>query len=183
MSERGDARRIYEAAQRSGWDSYRRLTVIFNANGQRITYSEGAIDAARDGDVARLVDCLRGRKPLTDDDRFVLAAYFATKAPRRRWPKGLGDALLTKTDADYDILADFVEKIGRGRGRQRNEPVHAATRLAEVLMTIGLIKDEAIKHACEIVSEEIGALIGDRQVRDLLDRPRAGGTHPEHRLK
>lgn len=171
MSAAGHARRIYEAAQRSGWDAYR--TITFKQDSERITkMSSGAIAAARAGDVTRLVDCLRGRKPLTDGDRLSLAAYIATKAPPRRWLEGLGDALLTKTDADYDILADFIEKIGRGRGRQRNGPVHTATRLAAVLMSVGLIKDAAIKRACEMVSEEAGTPIGDEQVRDLLDRPK-----------
>lgn len=172
MSERGDARRIYEAAQRSGWDSYRRLTVKINANGQRIKYSEGAIAAARYGEVARLVDCLRGRKPLTDADRVSLAVFMTTKLRRRYLPKQLGDALLTKSDADYDTLADFVEQTGRRRGRQRSKPVHDATLLTEALMSLGLIKAAAIKRACEIVGEEAGTSIGDEQVRDLLDRPK-----------
>jgi hypothetical protein len=39
-------------------------------------------------------------------------------------------------------------------------------------MSVGLIKDAAIKRACEMVSEEAGTPIGDEQVRDLLDRPK-----------
>ena len=61
MSAAGHARRIYEAAQRSGWDAYR--TITFKQDSERITkMTSGAIAAARAGDVTRLVDCLRGRK-------------------------------------------------------------------------------------------------------------------------
>ena len=155
MKASGEARRIYEAALRSGWDTYR-----------------GAIEAACAGDARGIVDCLRGRKPLTADDRFSLADYIATRVIHRRWPKGLGDALLTKTEADYDTIADFVEKIVRRRGRKRNEPVHDATRLAEVLMSVGLCRDAAIKRACEIVSEETDTPVSDEKVRHLLDRPK-----------
>src|SRR5437588_12193670 len=58
----GNARRTYEAQLRSGWDSYC-----------------GAIEAARGGNIARLVDCLRARKALADSDRDRLAAFVAIK--------------------------------------------------------------------------------------------------------
>jgi hypothetical protein len=173
VSALGDARRRYDAELRSAWDSYHHITVKL-ISWRIVKTSDGAIATARrTGDVARLVDCLRARKPLANDDCLKLADFIATKRPRRRWPKRIGKALSDRTDADYDVLADFVEKAGRGRGRQRNEPVHDATRLAEVLMSVGLIKDVAIKRACEIVGREAGKPIGDAQVRDLLDRPKA----------
>ena len=85
-----DARQVYDAALRSAWDSYRRISVelVGQPVGQRITKaSRGAIAAARADDVSRLVDCLRGRKPLTEPDAKSLAAFIETetKVPRRRY--------------------------------------------------------------------------------------------------
>jgi hypothetical protein len=174
MNASGEARRVYEAALRSDWDSYLHYRVLCPNSPRRKVINSGAIAAAYAGDVSRLVDCLRARKPLTPDDRRALSVYIATKAPWR-WPKGLADALRNQTDSDFDVLADFVADKGRRRGRQRNEPVHDAARLAEVLMsleagrTTAAVRGAFIKYACEIVSKETGAHITEEQVRDLLD--------------
>ena len=160
MSELGKARRVYEAGLRSGWDSY-----------------PGAIEAARRGDVSRLVDCLRACKPLTDCVSFV--DFIATKLPWRspEW-KWLAAALHSQSEADYDALADFVGKIGRRRGRQHNAPAHSAARLAEVLLgLIGTristaVRKVVIEYARNVVSREAGAPVSARQVCDLLDQRR-----------
>lgn len=166
MSKLGEARRVYEAALRSAWDEYRHITV--KRAGERIVKtSDGAIAAARAGNVTRLVDCLRGRKPLTNDDCIALTAFIAARLPRRRWPKRLSDALRDRTDDDYGVLADFVEKIGRRRGRQRNELVHDTARLAEVLVSTGLAKGDAIELACKIVSKETDKIDDEEKTHDL----------------
>ena len=117
----GNARRAYEARLRSGWESHR-----------------GAIEAARGGNVARLVDCLRARKALADGDDDRLAAFIATKLRRRRWPpEGRARAgSAAPTEGDFDLLADFVETIGRRPGGVRDQPLHRASRLAEVLLSL-----------------------------------------------
>jgi len=158
----GDARRAYEAGLRSGWDSYC-----------------GAIEAARGGNVARLVDCLRARKALADGDR--LAAFIATKLRRRRWPpevvRALGSA--APTEGDFDLLADFVETIGRRPGGVRDQPLHRASRLAEVLLSLlgrrvpDAMRTATIKYACETEGDDAGLAIEPERVRDLLKRPRA----------
>jgi hypothetical protein len=109
----GDARRAYEARLRSGWDSYC-----------------GAIEAARGGNVARLVDCLRARKAVADGDRDRLAAFVATKVRRRRWPPELVRALGrgAPTEGDFDLLADLVEVIGRRPGGVRATSPYTAPR-------------------------------------------------------
>jgi hypothetical protein len=160
----GDARRVYEAELRSGWDNYR-----------------GAIAAARAGDVSRLVDCLRGRKPLTDGDYELLAAYIARKVRRRRWPAELVCALsgAPTDDADFDLLAELVESAGRAPGGMLDEPVHRAARLAEVLMSLvsgripAAMRTAMIELACEIESDDADVAINPEQVRDLLNRPKA----------
>jgi hypothetical protein len=172
VSAAGDARRVYEAALRSGWDAYRRVTVT--RVGERvINENSAAIEAARAGNVTRLVDCLRGHKLLTEEDRIAFVAFVETKVPWR-WPRWrwLADALCNQTDEDFDELADLVEKTGRRPGRPRNEPVHAATRLAEVLMSVGLCREVAVERACEIVSEEAGEPVSSEKVCDLLDHPK-----------
>ena len=79
----------------------------------------------------RLVDCLRGHKPLADGDRDRLATFFATKIRRRCWPRWLVDALSRAPAADdYDLLADLVAEVGRKRGRVFDAPAHRAARLA-----------------------------------------------------
>ena len=174
LTELGKAYRIRDAAVRSGWDTYR-----------------GAIEAAHAGDVDRLVDCLCGRKPLTDEDLHLLAGYLATKTSWQ-WPQWLADALRSRTDDDYGRLADFVEETGRRRGRRRNEPVHAAARLVKTLHGIRRdvvfdmmcsfegasgarkiqykLQDAEIEYACDIVGRETGAHGRPEQVRDLLNR-------------
>ena len=160
----GDARRAYEAGLRSGWDSYC-----------------GAIKAARGGNVARLVDCLRARKALADGDGDRLAAFIATKLRRRRWPpevvRALGSA--APTEGDFDLLADFVETIGRRPGGVRDQPLHRAARLAEVLLSpLGrrvpdAMRTAMIEYACETEGDDAGLAIEPERVRDLLNRPRA----------
>jgi hypothetical protein len=160
----GDARRAYEAGLRSGWDSYC-----------------GAIEAARGGNVARLVDCLRARKALADGDGDRLAAFIATKLRRRRWPpevvRALGSA--APTESDFDLLADFVETIGRRPGGVRDQPLHRASRLAEVLLSLlgrrvpDAMRTATIKYACETEGDDAGLAIEPERVRDLLNRPRA----------
>jgi hypothetical protein len=71
VSAAGHARRIYEAAQRSGWDAYR--TITFKQDSERITkMSSGAIAAARAGDVTRLDPMIAGPEggPSSDMQRF-----------------------------------------------------------------------------------------------------------------
>jgi hypothetical protein len=159
----GDARRIEEARLRSGWDSYC-----------------GAIEAARGGNVARLVDCLRARKAFADSDRDRLAAFLATKVRRRRWPPELVRALGREapSEGDFDLLADFVEAIARRPGGVRDQPVHRAARLAEVLMSLrgrrvpDAIRTAVIAYACNVEADDAGVAIEPERVRDLLNRPR-----------
>jgi hypothetical protein len=160
----GHARRTYEARLRSEWDSYR-----------------DAIETARDGNVARLVDCLRAGKPLADGDRDRLAAFVATKVRRRRWPPELVRALggRTPSEGDFDLLADLVEVIGRCPGGVRNQPVHRAARLAEVLLSLrgrrvpNAMRTALIAYACDIEGDDTAVAIEPERVRDLLNRPRA----------
>jgi len=163
LKELGDARRVYEARLRSGWDSY-----------------NGAIEAAHGGDVSRLVDCLRGRKALADSDRKLLASYVARKLRRRFWPSWLAQALGgAPTEKDFARLADEVEKVGRKPGGVLDEKVHRAARLAEVLMSLvsGRVPDAVrtvvIERGCEIEGDEAGVAIDPERVRDLLNRPKA----------
>jgi hypothetical protein len=151
-----EARR-YDAALRSGWDTYR-----------------GAVEAARAGDASRLVDCLRGCKPLSSGDRDRLTAYITAKVRRRRWPDWLAKVLSIEspTDADYGHLANFVELELRGRyqGRPHNEAVHRAARLAEVILSLAppTLRDRIIDYVCKIEPQA-----KRERVRDLLDRPEA----------
>ena len=179
--EVGDAQRVYEAQQRSGWDAYFTVRAVLSGppDARRlILVRDGAIEAARAGDVRRLVDCLRGRKPLTDDDRNRLADYIATRARRRYWPPELVCAL-SKLPTDYDWLADFVEDVGRRRGGVLDAPVHRAARLAEVFISLvrgrvpAPVRTAMIARACEIEGDETGIVIDPECVRDLLNRPQA----------
>jgi hypothetical protein len=174
----GDARRVYEAQQRSGWDTY--YTVRTGPPDARLV-QDGAIEAARAGDVRRLVDCLRGRKPLTDDDRNRLVDYIATRARRRYWPPELVCALskLPTEEKDYDWLADFVGAVGRRRGGVLDAPVHRAARLAEVFTSLvrgrvpAPVRTAMIERACEIEGDEAGIVIDPERVHDLLKHPKA----------
>jgi hypothetical protein len=160
----GDARRTYEARLRSGWDSYC-----------------GAIEAARGGNAARLVDCLRARKALADSDRGRLKRYVAMKMRRRLWPPELVRALGrgTPSEGDFDLLADLIEVIGRRPGGVRDQPVHRAARLAEVLLSLrgrrvpDAMRTVLIAYACDIEGDDAGLAIEPERVRDLLNRPRA----------
>ena len=160
----GDARRVYEAELRSGWDTY-----------------YGALEAARTaGDTSRLVDCLRGRKPVTDGDCDLLAAFIATRARRRYWPGWLADVLRGKlpTEDDYGRLAKFVELELRGRrqGRRYNEANHRAARLVETILSLvpeegeqemrDRLRGKLIDYVCGIEPKA-----NPQGVQNLLDRP------------
>jgi hypothetical protein len=116
----GKVRRVvYEAALRSGWDTY-----------------GGAIEAAHAGEATRLVDCLRGRKPLAADDRDRLTDFVSKKLRRRLWPDLLANLLgRPPVGLDYDHLADLVEQLGRGRGRVHDDLVHQTARLVDVILS------------------------------------------------
>jgi hypothetical protein len=91
-------------------------------------------------DVSRLVDCLRGRKPLTADDCDRLRRYFLIKLRRRFWPDWLAYALCYDDykrpfDLDYDRLADLVKKIGRRRGGVYDELIHRTARLVDAILS------------------------------------------------
>jgi hypothetical protein len=160
---RAQARRTYEAWLRSGWDSYC-----------------GTIGAARGGNSARLIDCLRGRKALADGDHDPLAAFVATRVRRRRWPPELVCALGRggPSEDDFDLLADLIEVIARRPGGVRDELVHRAARLAEILLSLlgrrvpDAIRTAMIAYACKIEGDDTGMSIEPERVRDLLNRPR-----------
>jgi hypothetical protein len=174
----GDARRTYEARLRSGWDSYRgAIEAASHGNVARLV----EIETAPHGDVARLVDCLRARKAPADGDRQDLADFIAEKMRRRLWPPELVRAVGTvaPSEDDFDLLADLVEVIGRRRGGVRDQPVHRAARLAEVLLSLwgrrvpDLIRTAVIAYACQVEGDDAGVAIEPERVRDLLNRPRA----------
>jgi hypothetical protein len=99
-----------EADLVSAWDNY-----------------AAAIDAAKGGDQTRLVNLLRGHRPL-EADRTMLADYIAT------FPGGQG--LLRAPplgEQDFDLLAHFIVAMNRGQGRYRDEDVRAVARTAEAL--------------------------------------------------
>ena len=83
------------------------------------------------------------------------------------------------TEGDFDLLADLVETIGRRPGGVRDQPLHRASRLAEVLLSLygrrvpDAIRTAAIKCACETEGDDAGLAIEPERVRDLLNRPRA----------
>jgi hypothetical protein len=118
-----DAIRRSEADLASAWDNY-----------------AGAIDAAKGGDQTRLVNLLRGHRPLEDADRTMLADYIAT------FPGGQG--LLRAPplgEQDFDFLAHFIVAVNRGRGRCRDEDVRAVARTAEALKPVARGVAEALK--------------------------------------
>jgi hypothetical protein len=137
----GFVRQIYEAELRSGWGSY-----------------QGAIAAAYAGVVGRLVDCLCGRKALTDGDRDRLAAYIATRVRRRRWPPKLLRALTRgPTASDFSRLADVVEASGRRPGGMLDEPAHRAAQLAKVIMSLWPGRAGAEKAAAERAGDTVAS--------------------------
>jgi hypothetical protein len=121
--EKRRAIRRSEADLVSAWDNY-----------------AAAIDAAKGGDQTRLLNLLRGHRPLEDADRTRLADYIAT------FPGGQG--LLRAPplgEQDFDILAHFIVAMNRGRGRYRDEDVRAVARTAEALKTLARGVAEALK--------------------------------------
>ena len=197
----GDARLISEAAARSGWDSYytgrvtiegttaafRPEDIIDCLEGRRplsdlrrlTIVEDGAIPAAAGGNVSRLVDCLRGRKPLLDDDCNRLADLIETRKRRRRWPDWLVNVLQYNrplTEADYDRLANFValELHGRRQGRPRDEAVHRAARVTEVILSLApAVTDKLRSTVVDYVCEDIEPRANPARVRNLLERPEA----------
>ena len=121
--EKRRAIRRSEADLASAWDNY-----------------AGAIDAAKGGDQTRLVNLLRGQRPLEDADRTMLADYIAT------FPGGQG--LLRApplAEQDFDLLAHFIVAMNRGRGRYRDEDVRAVARTAEALKPLARGVAETLK--------------------------------------
>ena len=120
--EKRRAIRRSEADLVSAWDNY-----------------AAAIDAAKGGDQTRLVNLLRGHRPL-EADRTMLADYIAT------FPGGQG--LLRAPplgEQDFDLLAHFIVAMNRGRGRYRDEDVRAVARTAEALKPLARGVAEALK--------------------------------------
>ena len=120
--EKRRAIRRSEADLVSAWDNY-----------------AAAIDAAKGGDQTRLVNLLRGHRPL-EADRTMLADYIAT------FPGGQG--LLRAPplgEQDFDLLAHFIVAMNRGRGRYRDEDVRAVARTAEALKPLARGVAETLK--------------------------------------
>lgn len=120
--EKRRAIRRSEADLVSAWDNY-----------------AAAIDAAKGGDQTRLVNLLRGHRPL-EADRTMLADYIAT------FPGGQG--LLRAPplgEQDFDLLAHFIVAMNRGRGRYRDEDVRAVARTAEALKPLARGVAQALK--------------------------------------
>ena len=120
--EKRRAIRCSEADLVSAWDNY-----------------AAAIDAAKGGDQTRLVNLLRGHRPL-EADRTMLADYIAT------FPGGQG--LLRAPplgEQDFDLLAHFIVAMNRGRGRYRDEDVRAVARTAEALKPLARGVAETLK--------------------------------------
>jgi hypothetical protein len=150
----GQERERYNARLRSGWDRY-----------------EDAIACAYKGHPDRLVDCLRGQKPLADGDLDRLLTFVKR---RRCWPPELEHALSRPPTADdYDLLADLVAEGGRKRGRVADAPAHRAARLARGLLSLFGPRTGVIDFACESEGDESGVEIDPERVRNLLDHPRA----------
>jgi hypothetical protein len=120
--EKRRAIRRSEADLVSAWDNY-----------------AAAIDAAKGGDQTRLVNLLRGHRPL-EADRTMLADYIAT------FPGG--QSLLRAPplgEQDFDVLAHFIVAMNRGRGRYRDEDVRAVARTAEALKPLARGVAERLK--------------------------------------
>ena len=114
--EKRRAIRRSEADLVSAWDNY-----------------AAAIDAAKGGHQTRLVNLLRGHRPLEDADRTMLADYIAT------FPGGPFGV------QDFDSLAHFIVAMNRGRGRCRDEDVRAVARTAEALKPLARGVAETLK--------------------------------------
>jgi hypothetical protein len=115
-----------------------------------------ALEDARAGKVARLLDLLRAHTTPSEADFDRLADY----------------------------VADYIEATAKLGHRQRDAVVHRAANLAEAILTIaprrnGRVSDEyrtrAIALACERVQLEFDSAADPddlaEQVRDLLRRP------------
>jgi hypothetical protein len=121
--EKRRAIRRYEADLVSAWDNY-----------------VAAIDAAKGGNQTRLVNLLRGHRPLEDVDHTMLAGHIAA------FPGGQG--LLRAPplgERDFDLVADFVLAMSQGRGRWRDEAVRAVARTADALIPLARGVAEALK--------------------------------------
>jgi hypothetical protein len=121
--EKRRAIRRSEADLVSAWDNY-----------------PAAIDAAKGRDQTRLVNLLRAHRPLEDADRTMLADYIAT------FPGGQG--LLRAPplgEQDFDLLAQFIVAVNRGRGRYRDEDLRAVARTAEALKPLARGVAQALK--------------------------------------
>jgi hypothetical protein len=147
IERRRKSRQRYEAAARCAWDRYR-----------------GAIEAAHAGDANRLVDCLRGHKPLTADDSDRLRGYIETKLRRRFWSDALADILCQgkpPADDDYDLLADLVEAHGHRPGRTYDDLVQRTARLVDVLLSDYRVSERLrrviIAYALTVTSNETGS--------------------------
>jgi hypothetical protein len=110
----------------------------------------GAIGEALKGRTSRLIDLLRARRPLTDDDYERLADYVerTTRGPGKPRNEAAWDAavlarsLLDKADALFD-------KAGRP-----------------------LTRDEIVAFACSAVERTTGTRVGPEKVHDRLNRGR-----------
>lgn len=133
--EKRRAIRRSEADLVSAWDNY-----------------AAAIDAAEGSDQTRLVNLLRGHRPL-EADRTMLADYIAT------FPGGQ-DLLRASPlgEQDFDLLAHFIVAMNRGRGRYRDEDVRAVARTAEALKPLARGVAEALKPQLPLLG---------RKMRDL----------------
>jgi hypothetical protein len=143
-TEIGKARREREARLRSGWDAY-----------------TAAIEVAGRGDASRLVDLLRARRPLTDDDFDRLTPFFSTRLRRRRWPDWLADALCKRpVELPYDRLTALADRLGRRRGRMHNDLAHRTARLVDVLLLGRRVsagtRNVVIAYALVIICNEAG---------------------------
>ena len=107
----------------------------------------GAIADARRNNVARLVDCLRAHKPLTDDDFDRLADYVEMTAKRRRG---------REQDKDVHDAAQYAENLMAMIGGK----VSASVRT------------RVIEFTCKQFERE-GRPVDSERVRDLLSRPRS----------
>jgi len=177
LREIGQARARDEARLRSGWDSYE--GAIRAAEGD----PDQLVEHAHKPNTDRLIDCLRGHKPLADADRDRLATYIGKKLRRRLWPRWLEHALSRAPTEDvFDQLAGLVAEVGRKPWRVADAPAHRAARLARVLLSLGPKRMDArlrtalIATACGIEADESGVRIDIARVRNLVDHPRARDT-------
>jgi hypothetical protein len=106
-----------------------------------------AIEAARAGDMKRLLNLLRAHRPLGDGDFDALAGYLETTAKHGH----------RQRDASVHLAARVAETIMDANASDR---VPASVR------------ERAIEIACKQVERETGEEVDAERVRDLLRRPR-----------